>query len=419
MSLEPASSQAIERRWLGWHRLLGLTGGLLLVVAAFSGSLSLIWQAPVPPKQIAVQSDAHPARTSLDRLFASVQAAHPRRYGPWLLELPLDDSKELGAWYLQPEETEDRGYAPLRVSVDINSGHIVSTRIWDDGGVGAVLKLHRRLGWDGPAASVTAAIMTLVLAASGLSLWRTGRNHFPLSAGDGGWTGRSRLWHRRLGLFATPALLMAALTGIALNLPERWTIPPDTDLHPGGLVRSTSDPGSRPLGIEEAVAVARGLFPHAVLRRIALPAGEIGVYRVELCQRIEADCRHPATSVWVDRYSGQIRGVDNPGQWPRVRRLVHDLSAWHSGLAFGTVGRLYWCLAGFVPLVLAVSGGWSWAVRRGWVEDRPADWGGTFNRLHDGLGLDHAKIRTFAADLRLAVTRLRELADRLQRKYFQ
>lgn len=406
-------------RWRGWHRLLGLTAGLLLVVAGLTGSLLAGLQSPQPPDRSGSQGYPQATRISLDRLFAVVQAAHPRRYGPWLLELPPADSHELLAWYLQPEETEDRGHAPLLVKIDMGSGRIASTRIWGDGGIGAILQLHRRLGLEGTGASMAAGLLALILAATGIGLWRLGERPLTAVPAGAGWADWSRYGHRLLGLFATPALVVSALTGIALNLPQPWTAPADAGVHSGGALRSTSEPTLRPLGIEEAVAVARGLFPHARLRRIGLPAGEIGVYRVDLCQRFETDCRHPATAVWVDRYSGQIRGVDNPATWPRLRRLSHDLSAYHSGAAFGMAGRWYWCMAGIAPLLLYAGGCWSWAVRRGWIADRPVDWRSLSQRCLIRVRMIHARLAQLAGKLRQGTARLRKLLGTLQRKHFK
>lgn len=407
-------------RWRGPHRWFGLAAALLLSIAGFSGSLLEMLQRPEPPTWVSAQTDRQPTRQSLDRLFAAVQAAHPRRYGPWLLELPQRDSPDLVAWYLQPEETEDRGHVPLLVSVDTGSARIVSTRFWDAGGIGWIMQLHRRLGLEGPGASIATGLLTLALAGSGLWLWWSGDRRLaaPPVAGAG-WSDWSRYGHRLLGLFASPVLLTSALTGIALNLPERWTAPTETDFHPGGALRSTAEPTTRPLGIEEAVAMARGLFPHASLRRVGLPAGEIGVYRVDLCQRLETDCRHPATAVWVDRYSGQIRGVDNPATWPRLRRLAHDLGTYHSGTAFGSAGRWYWCLAGLAPLLLFTSGCGAWAIRRGWIEDAPVDWRALVHRILAWIRLDAARLSGLVGTARRIAIAARNLLAALRHKHFE
>jgi len=407
------------------HGLLGLSAGLLLAVIGLSGSLLVAAQTGAAGGEPGPRFRSE-SRVSLDRLFAAVQQANPRRYGPWLLELPLGDSRELVAWYERPEESEDRDYAPLVVTVDLDSGRILDTGMWGESGLGWWSELHGRLRLERGGATVMAglAAATVLLVGLGLGIWLQQRRLAPPADGSprSDWL---RYGHAGLGLAAAPALLVTALTAAGMTLAPPWTqrAAPDEAHSPSGPLRSTAEPNSQPLGIEAALAVASGLFARAQPRRILLPAGEIGTYRVDFCQRLESDCRHPATAVWIDRYSGQVRAVNNPSQWNWRQRLAHSLRSYHSAAALGWGGRLYWFAAGIIPLLLLASGLVRWSLRRGWLEDSPlalapartavaAAAAGIFSRISTA-------VRSAPGTAESLLARLRARLDTLQRRYFR
>lgn len=102
----------------------------------------------------------------------------------------------------------------------------------------------------------------------------------------------------------------------------------------GSNVRSTAVPNQRPVTLAEAILVARGPFPSSEVRRVTTPAGELGVYRVNLRQRDEINQHHPFTTVWVDRWSGQIRDVRNPHRFSPGQTFTVWLWPLHTGEAF-------------------------------------------------------------------------------------
>jgi uncharacterized iron-regulated membrane protein len=141
----------------------------------------------------------------------------------------------------------------------------------------------------------------------------------------------------------------------------------------GPAVRSTAIPNDRPISIEEAVLVARGLFPSSEVRRVTTPAGELGTYRINLRQKQELNQHHPFTSVWVDRWSGQIREVNNPSQFSAGQTFTTWQWPLHTGEAFGETGRLLAFLTGFTPLILWLSGLTHWLYRKDMIQDRTID----------------------------------------------
>jgi len=131
--------------------------------------------------------------------------------------------------------------------------------------------------------------------------------------------------------------------------------------------------------------VARGLFPSSEVRRITTPLGDTGTYRINLRQHGEINQHHPLTTVWVDRWSGQIRDVRNPGKFTAGQAFTTWLWPLHTGEAFGGGGKLVWFVAGFMPLLLYISGLLHWLHGRGVVKDRPLDFAAVRQRLSDSL----------------------------------
>ena len=337
---------------------------------------------------------------SLDKILAALQAAYPKLYGPWTFELPMPGERPLTAKYSQSSSSDKDIETPLLVSIDAASGRLISATSWSRSFQGRLHALHTQLllGESGEVLVGSIGVATLGLLASGFLVWLGNRAMPPAPRPVNGHllsTAAKRM-HRLVGLCSLPFLLILAVTGTGLSLPQSlaWlgTTPSMPHFAEPASIRSTAEPNSRPVGLEEAALVARGLFPHAALRRITTPAGEIGVYRVELCQLAENDCLHPQTVVWVDRYSGQIREVQNPVKFSWSQRMSADLIYYHSG---GWIGQFIWFVIGLVPMGLFLSGMYAWASRRGWATEQVLD-GTASARWRAGVR-DFAGPRTAAA----------------------
>jgi uncharacterized iron-regulated membrane protein len=183
--------------------------------------------------------------------------------------------------------------------------------------------------------------------------------------------------HRLVGLVSAGFLLLLAFTGFHLAYPlllEALTASAGMGHgDEGPNVRSTAVPNDRPVSLAEAVLVARGPFPSSEVRRITTPLGDAGTYRINLRQRSEINQHHPVTTVWVDRWSGQIRDVQNPSAFTAGQAFTVWLWPLHTGEVFGAAGRFVWFITGLMPLFLFVSGLLHCLYRRGIVKDRPID----------------------------------------------
>ena len=138
-------------------------------------------------------------------------------------------------------------------------------------------------------------------------------------------------------------------------------------------------------------------FPRAELRRVTTPAGDTGIYRINLRQSNEINQRHPYTTVWVDRWSGQIKEVRNPAKFSKGETFATWIWPLHTGEALGAAGRFAWFLAGLSLFVLYVSGLLRWLCRSGKVRDREVNFAALRPFLYRvkelgyraGLGLFH------------------------------
>ncbi len=366
--------------WARIHLCLALSVGFLFVLIGLSGSLSVYREELDELLNPALTiDDPKGDYLPLDRIMAAVRKAHPDRHGAWVLEMPGSPRGMITAWYEKPHETLGEFYAPLMVSVNPYTAEVVASRFWGRTAATWIYDLHTQLhfglyGWN---AIGILGLLLIVSASTGLYLWWPGfrrlRRSFTIRH-DAGLARFSFDLHRTLGLFSAVILLLPALTGFHLAYPkllETMLGAPDMGHgDEGPELLSTAAPNGRPVSLAEAVLVARGLFPHAEVRRVVTPAGENGTYRVNLRRPEDANIRHPSTLVWVDRWSGQIREVRNPNRFASGEAFITRIWPWHTGEAFGGIGRFLWFCTGLMPFVLYVTGLLHWLHRRGSIEDR-------------------------------------------------
>lgn len=100
------------------------------------------------------------------------------------------------------------------------------------------------------------------------------------------------------------------------------------------------------------------------MRGLVTPDGKDGIYEVHKMQPGEANQRWARSKVWIDQYNGKVLAIQDPNQFTAGETLLNVMWPLHSGEAFGFIGRLLWCLAGFAPLVLYITGIMRWLQKR-------------------------------------------------------
>jgi uncharacterized iron-regulated membrane protein len=369
--------------WRLCHIYLALSLGLLFALIGLTGSLSIYREELDRLFNPQLRVDAPQAQLlSLDKIIAAVRTANPDRHGAWTLELPRAADGMITAWFEKPKESVDAFYAPLMVSVNPYTGQVVDSRFWGQTLGTWVMDLHTQLLLDGFGRNCVAVLGGLLLLSviSGLYLWWPGWHRLGIAFSVRHDTGLMALLfdlHRLLGFASSGLLLLLAFTGFHLAYPallENLTAASGMGHGDAGPnVRSTAIPNDRPVSLSEAVLVARGPFPSSEVRRITTPAGELGTYRINLRQRHEINQHHPFTTVWVDRWSGQIRDVQNPSKFSPGQTFTTWLWPLHTGEAFGNGGRALWFFVGSMPALLFASGLLHWLHRHGFIPDREID----------------------------------------------
>jgi len=368
--------------WLKCHAYLALVFGLWFSLIGLSGSLCIYAESIDTwlNSELGVEPAADPL-LPLDKVLASLRQAEPDRHGAWTLELPRTPNGTITAWFDKPRESVDKHYAPLMVAINPYSGEIVSRRFWGQTFATWLTDLHSQLLLEDHGRELMAvmAVLLSISVISGLYLWWPGIAGLPRALR----IRRSSLMHllidlhRLLGLASAGALLLLAFTGFHLAYPallESLTAAEGMGHGDAGPnIRSTAVPNNRPTNLAEAILIARGLFPRSEVRRVTTPVGDLGTYRINLRQQHELNQHHPFTTVWVDRWSGQIRGVNNPSQFSAGQTFTTWQWPLHTGEAFGTGGRLLWFCIGLTPSLLFISGVLHWLHRQGLVKDRPLD----------------------------------------------
>ncbi|MGZ5076965.1 MAG: PepSY-associated TM helix domain-containing protein [Methylobacter sp.] len=396
--------------WLKIHIYLALIAGFFFALMGLTGSIGIYREELdelLNPRLVIEQPSGK--RQSLDKIMAAVQAAHPNRYGSWTLEMPRSPHSMITVWYDKPRETFFELHAPLMVSVNPYTAEVVASRFWGQTVTTWLLDLHTQLrldrfGWN------MVGILGLLLTVSigtGVYLWWPGiagvRDMFAAPVSGGRFTALTvrlrrnvsmvRLafdLHRLIGLLSASALLLLAFTGFNLSYPLLLeTLVGSSGMEHGETGRtlvSTANPNNHPVGLESAEFIARGPFPKAELRRVTTPSGDSGVYRINLRQSSEINRRHPYTTVWVDRWSGQVKEVRDPSGFTQGETFATWIWPLHTGEAFGATGRFIWFLSGIGLFVLYVSGLLCWLHRRGKVKDREVSFSALrpmFYRLKD------------------------------------
>ncbi|MGY6276649.1 PepSY-associated TM helix domain-containing protein [Methylomonas sp. MgM2] len=367
--------------WLRIHLYLALVFGLLFALMGLTGSLNLYREeidALLNPDLIVEQNQGQPL--PLDKILAQVRKAHPNRHGAWTLEMPRSPNGVITAWFDNPQESVGKFYAPLMVAINPYTGHVISSRFWGETLTTWLLDLHTHLQLNAEGRDLVAilAVLLFISVASGLYLWWPGlanpANAFQIRHKSGLMRFIMDL-HRLIGLFSAGFLLLLAFTGFHLAYPKLLeNLTSAQDMGHGGTgsnVQSTAAPNPNPVTLTEAVLIARGLFPSSEVRRITTPRGELGTYRINLRQKRELNQRHPFTTVWVDRWSGQIREVNNPTQFSAGQTFTTWLWPLHTGEAFDS--RFIWFIVGLTPLILWLSGASYWLYRKGLLQDRDID----------------------------------------------
>lgn len=366
----------LKKIWLNLHLYLGLFGGALFVLVSLTGSFLVFYKAIdvwLNPTQLTTNGSG--PYKPLNEVLVTAQATAPP--GGWLdsLELPTHERGVFHAWHRVPTDQLDQ-FRWYQVTIDPHTATVLSRdRKWGEYLVSFIYQLHASLVLDDLGETIVGfvAIFLLVSISTGLYLWwpRPGRLRRAFTVARSGSVIRRHYdWHKLSGFYSAIVLGMLAFTGVYLEFGD-YVVPlvrvfsPVREFPKEEAVQSLPVSDTRPLPVEEAVSLARQVFPEGEVRYVGIPHGDTGVYQVGLRQPGEVRESGGESQVWLDQYSGQVLFVHDWRQFTSGETFVAWLFPLHNGEAFGLVGRWIVFFTGFVPLVLYVT-----ALRMWWLKRR-------------------------------------------------
>lgn len=373
--------QCVRAFILKLHLWLGLSVGALFVLLGLTGSGLVFYEgldAALHPEIRVAASGPAPGWDSpvWDGALATVRSRWPERTGAWRFEASGEPGA-LAARYQPP----GGGHHGRRVMVWLSPEGTGLLREAEWGGylMTWLYELHMELmlGDAGRAFVGWAGLAMAVLLLSGLWAWWPRGSlaralHFKRDAVR---SRRLRDIHKLAGLAGLPLLLMLAVTGVMLALPdERNAVLARTVGAPtkAPQVRSLAAAGA-PVPLAQALARARAAFPQARLAWVESPGPGDGVILVRVQQPSDPSTRFPHSYAYVDQHTGALLATRDRNAFGTANVINNWLHPLHDGSAGGVGLRVLLLLSGLLPAVLFVTGLWRWrCVRRAAQQHRVA-----------------------------------------------
>ncbi|MGR9013798.1 MAG: PepSY-associated TM helix domain-containing protein [Gammaproteobacteria bacterium] len=360
--------------WLSFHLYLGLSLGLLFVLAGLTGSVLVFYvelDEILNPKLHLSATQAQQSPQSYEAAFQAIRQAHPERNASWRLEMPRHKQTMLMARYYKPVEKTGLSFAPLIVWVNPYNAEVISSRFWGEFTMTWLFDLHYALLLDSTGKTLMgiSGFLLLILLITGIYLWWPASGKWRQALSIKRSASMPRLifdLHKTHGVYSFAILLLILVSGVILELPAMFkpTINSLSPLYQAEANPSVYQAGYSRISLDHAVAVALDRYPEAALRWIETPDSQNGSYRIMLYQQGEPSFRFPKTTVWVDQYRGTVLSTRNP----RLERIGDTFINWlhplHNGEIAGMTGRLLVFASGFIPAILYVTGLIRWRQKR-------------------------------------------------------
>lgn len=350
----PRSSPAARITFM-LHTVFGLAAGVLLLTLGISGSVLIFrpeLERTLYSSLVLVEPSAQPIR--IDDSFQSVKQTH-------------SDSRVVAVRL--PQSASDA----VRFTVRRTNGEI--SQIFVNGYTAQILgersrdwlqtihDFHHDLfaGRKGRIALGVVAWATVLLCISGgFTLWQRSRSLSAAIANP--FTFRSA--HALLGLAILPALLLIAFTATSFTWGKQYAEllkKLDGNRERAKVPRVNSAPI---VSLDSLIAAAQAAIPQArpTLVRMPVKAGDPVVVRMHE----PLDLRDIGSAqVFVDGKTNSIVKTVRSSQRANSARFLESFMPLHTGEFGGYFVRILWCIAGFGPAFLFVSGFVIWT-RRAW-----------------------------------------------------
>jgi uncharacterized iron-regulated membrane protein len=355
----------MKRAWIQIHLWLGVTLGVLGIFIGLSGSV-LVYDHEIDawlnPQRYAV-SGPKAALPYAEYLKAAAQALDGRTR-PVNLRLPEDERMPV---VVLARSRDGGGFT--RLYLDPPTGKVLDAAP-GGGFIGWVHAFHENLTlreYKGREIVGLVGFAMLVSSLSGIYLWwpARGRLRQALLGARPGFT-LSRNLHYQFGIYAAIVLAMLSFTGIWLAYTDagRSVVAIFSPVAPRNVQAPAAPEGGKPIPLEEALKIARDLYPDVPLGGFGLPAGPRGVYRFNFATGGSAAPVSQA-AVFIDPRSGAVLRNSGPATRSGGDNFLVMQRLLHEGSVLGPVGRALLFIAGLLPALFVITGTLMWLRKRG------------------------------------------------------
>lgn len=353
------------------HKYVGLILGLALGITGLSGSI-IVFDRELDEFLDPATADFSPGEAVGDLDLALINAAAAVNNGSAPTRIAL--GRDASAPHIIRFPTPEGASGPVEVAVNPNTSEVTAVRIWGEYPVTWIYRFHYSYlaGETGELVVGVLGLLLIFFCISGTVIWwpkfgfrssRQIKRAFSVRFKAGPLLLNYDL-HRLFGILSVPVLLVVAFTGVELV----WHEPVEKIVSSILTVEHEPEPVSivadNRILVSGARKIALGIFSDSRVSRIYLPRTEDGAYEVTLIRQGDWWREYAATKVWIDQYSGEVRGYWDSKNLKSGNAFLQWMFPLHNGDGLGIVGRMLVFVSGLLPMFFFCSGFYIWCRKR-------------------------------------------------------
>lgn len=378
----PEAVISVRRMLMQVHLWTGLILFAPLVLIGLTGSVLVFRQELAAVLAPDIHASAGGAMRSVGEIVDAARTRAPEGGRPTMVFMPELPGEPAAVRFTRQAVPAISGAAPptastMHVFVDPVSLAVLGAQ---DGFLMAeplltIHRLHANLlidGRDGRAIVGWFGIAMLVLGVTGLMIWwpKPGKWRRALSVKRGARGVRlHRDLHGATGIWCFLVFIVVSFSGVYLAFPKTTgaaisAVLPARDLRSmAAAYKAVPIDGRRPIDTNQAVDLALAAAPGTRLQSVALAQRPDQPVRVILA-RPEFERGQPPITVFVDPWAPRIIEVRDPQNYTAGETVIAWQRPLHTGEGLSWVYKVAVCVAGFLPLLFAITGLSMWILKR-------------------------------------------------------